>query len=133
MGSGACWTTTGRSRTRSGLPTPEPDINRNGNLQVAQFYSGVVQPSIAAAAAAGSLFYGAAQNTGVMSSDPGILTTGDLQWTQAQETEDGVDRQRTGRARSAPRAWAPISRVRARSYSYTFPFAGAAYLNFVQV
>ena len=37
-----------------------------------------------------SLFYGAAQNTGVMSSNFTSLTPGKLDWTTAQETEDGV-------------------------------------------
>ena len=45
-----------------------PSVNRNGNLQLAQFYYGAVQPSTAAAEVAGSLFYGGAQNLGAVSS-----------------------------------------------------------------
>jgi len=58
-----------------------PATNRNGNLQITQFYYGAVQPSNAAAQIAGALFYGAAQDNGGPFSDPSILTDGDLQWS----------------------------------------------------
>ncbi|MGA2706562.1 MAG: hypothetical protein ABSH35_36580 [Isosphaeraceae bacterium] len=58
-----------------------PATNRNGNLQITQFYYGAVQPSNAAAQIAGALFYGAAQDNGGPFSDPNILTDGDLQWS----------------------------------------------------
>ena len=41
-----------------------PSVNRNGNLQLAQFYYGAAQPSSAAAQAAEALFYGGAENIG---------------------------------------------------------------------
>ena len=58
-----------------------PDTNRNGNLQLAQFYNGAAQPSNAAAQIADALFYGAAQDNGGPFSDPNILTDGNLQWS----------------------------------------------------
>ena len=45
-------------------------INRNGNLQITQFYYGAAQPSSAAAQIAGALFYGSAQDNGGPVSDP---------------------------------------------------------------
>ncbi len=40
-----------------GTSTPEPGVNRNGDLDLAQVYAGAVQPSSAAAQVAGALFY----------------------------------------------------------------------------
>jgi subtilisin-like proprotein convertase family protein len=54
--------------------------NRNGNLQVAQFYSGGVQTSQLAADLAGALFYGMGDESGFPVSSPNILATGDLNW-----------------------------------------------------
>ena len=65
--------------TQNGAPTP--GINRNGNLQLAQFYYGAAQPSNAAAQIAGALFYGAAQDNGGPFSASNILSTGNLQWS----------------------------------------------------
>ena len=53
-----------------GTSTALPEVNRNGNLDLAQFYYGAVQPSSAAALVAGSLFYGGAQNIGGQASGP---------------------------------------------------------------
>ena len=92
-GSASVLDNNGTFETEVGTGNPTPGIDRNGNIQVAQFYSVSAQPSSVAAQAAGALFYGAAQNTGVMSSDPGILTDGNLQWTQAPETDNGVGSQ----------------------------------------
>ncbi len=58
-----------------------PDVNRNGNLQITQFYYGAAQPSNAAAQIAGALFYGTAQDNGGPVSSPNILTTGNLTWS----------------------------------------------------
>jgi subtilisin-like proprotein convertase family protein len=54
--------------------------NRNGNLQVSQFYSGAVQPSQFAADLAGALFYGMGDESGFPVSSPDALTTGNLNW-----------------------------------------------------
>ena len=61
--------------------TPEPSVNRNGNIQLTQFYYGAAQPSNAAAQVADALFYGAAQDNGVSDSDPNILSDGNLVWS----------------------------------------------------
>ena len=50
-----------------------PGIDRNGNLQITQFYYGAAQPSNLAAQIAGALFYGSAQDNGGPVSDPNIL------------------------------------------------------------
>ena len=58
-----------------------PSVNRNGNLQLAQFYYGAVQPSSAAAQVAGALFYAGAENIGGQASDPNLVSDGNLQWS----------------------------------------------------
>ena len=67
--------------TTIGSRTALPSVNRNGNLQLTQFYYGAVQPSNVAAQMAGALFYGAAQDNGGPSSDPNILSNGNLTWS----------------------------------------------------
>jgi subtilisin-like proprotein convertase family protein len=109
-----------------------PGIDRNGNLQVAQFYSGVVQPSSAAAETAQSLFFGAAQNTGVMSSNFISLTPGQFDWTTAQETEDGFTDFEPSPLESASSVDVD-QQGSGTLYDYEFPFEGSAYLNFVMV
>ena len=47
-----------------------PGVDRNGNLQITQFYYGAAQPSSAAAQIAGALFYGSAQDNGGPVSTP---------------------------------------------------------------
>jgi len=54
--------------------------SRNGNLQLAQLYSGAVQPSQLAADVAGALFYGMAQDNGFLVSDPRVLANGNPNW-----------------------------------------------------
>ena len=57
-----------------------PGNDRNGTLQLEQFYSGAVQPSVLASDVAGALFYGMSQDNGYMVSRSNILQTGDLNW-----------------------------------------------------
>jgi subtilisin-like proprotein convertase family protein len=64
-----------------GSSTATPSVNRNGNLDLGQFYYGAVQPSTAAAQIAGALFYGGAENIGGQSSDPSLIGNGDIQWS----------------------------------------------------
>ncbi len=64
--------------------------NRNGNLQVSQFYSGAVQPSQLAADLAGALFYGMGDHSGFVVSSPNILATGDLNWRGPRGDGAGV-------------------------------------------
>ncbi len=104
-------------------------IDRNGNLQIAQFYTGAVQPSSVAAQAASALFYGAAQNTGVMYSDPDELGDGDLQWTQVQQTEDGLTDYEPAPLISASGV-ATDQQGSGTLYSYVFPFAGGSVSQF---
>ena len=91
--------------------------DRNGNLQVTQFYYGAVQPSSAAAQIAGALFYGSAQDDGGPVSDPSILTNGDTQWygPGGDATGVGTDQQGGGTA-----------------YQYFWPCCGGAYTNVFQ-
>lgn len=60
--------------------------SRNGNLQIAQFVAGAVQPSTLAADVAGSLFYGLALNNGTPASSAAIIGTGNLNWQTYDET-----------------------------------------------
>jgi subtilisin-like proprotein convertase family protein len=100
-----------------------PDVNRNGNIQLTQFYYGAVQPSSAAAQVAGALFYGAAQDNGAPSSDPNILSNGNLTWNGTSpfisqvlnSSGVGVDQQGSGTV-----------------YQYWFPGSGGDYTNFLQ-
>ncbi len=72
--------------------------SRNGNLQVAQFYSGAIQPSQLAADVAGSLFYGMAQDVGFLAADSRALSqgntnlrgpSGDGAWVEVDPTGSG--------------------------------------------
>jgi subtilisin-like proprotein convertase family protein len=56
-------------------------FSRSGNLQIAQFYYGAAQPSVLAEQVAQALFYGNSQSNGQPQSDPNILSTGNLDWT----------------------------------------------------
>ena len=78
---------------------PLADVDRNGNLDITQFYYGAVQPSTAAAEIAGALFYGSSQDNGGPVSDPNILTDGNITWIGPAGDATGV----------APtsKAWAP--------------------------
>ena len=102
---------------------PLPDVNRNGNLQLTQFYYGAVQPSNAAAQIAGALFYGAAQDNGGPASDPNILNDGSLVWSGSpgltsqvlNSSGVAVDQQGLGTL-----------------YQYWFPGSGGDFTNFFQ-
>jgi subtilisin-like proprotein convertase family protein len=58
---------------------PVVTYSRNGNLQIAQLYSGAAQPSTAAATATGALFYGNGLNVGGEHSNPQVLSNGNTQ------------------------------------------------------
>ena len=119
QGSGASWTITGPSRRRSEASDPTAGINRNGNLQLTQFYYGAAQPSNAAAQIAGALFYGSAQDNG------GDLV--DRQHLDHRQSRSGAS---TPPASSrAPRAWRPTSRALARSISTCCPATAATSLH----
>ena len=75
-----------------------PDSNRNGNLQITQFYYGAAQPSNAAAQVAGALFYGSAQDDGGPVSSPNVVTNGNIEWAGpgGDATGVGTNQQGTG-------------------------------------
>ncbi len=101
-----------------GSPTAQlSPTDRNGNLQITQFYYGAVQPSTAAAEIAGAMFYGSAQDDGGPVSSPNILTTGDLTWNGPGGDAAGVgtDQQGLGTA-----------------YQYFWPCCGGDDTNFFQ-
>ena len=77
-----------------------PGVDRNGNLQITQFYYGAAQPSSAAAQIAGALFYGSAQDNGGPVSDPNILSNGNISWSGpgGDATGVGTDQQGMGTA-----------------------------------
>ena len=94
-----------------------PDSNRNGNLQITQFYYGAAQPSNAAAQVAGALFYGSAQDDGGPVSSPNVVTNGNIEWAGpgGDATGVGTNQQGTGTA-----------------YQYFWPCCGGADTNFFQ-
>jgi subtilisin-like proprotein convertase family protein len=70
--------------TGIGSTVPVVTYSRNGNLQIAQLYSGAAQPNSAAAAATAGgvnpgLFYGNGINVGATGSDPQVLSDGNTQ------------------------------------------------------
>jgi subtilisin-like proprotein convertase family protein len=78
----------------TGAVSGEPEqgggrADRNGNLQVAQFYYGASQPSSAAAQIAGALFYSGVQDGASNISTAGVLTTGNLTWGNTGEGDGG--------------------------------------------
>ena len=84
-----------------GSPTAQlAGVDRNGNLQITQFYYGASQPSTAAAEIAGALFYGSAQDDGGPVSDPNIITNGNITWSGpgGDATGVGTDQQGLGSA-----------------------------------
>ncbi len=72
------------SGVQIGSPSDQlANVDRNGNLQITQFYYGAVQPSTAAAQIAGALFYGSSQDNGGPVSDPNIISDGNITYFQA--------------------------------------------------
>ena len=74
----------------------EPGSDRNGNLQITQFYYGSSQPTNVAADLAQALFYGSTQDNGGPASDPNIIGDptqpgyGDLNWNGPGGDATGV-------------------------------------------
>jgi subtilisin-like proprotein convertase family protein len=67
-----------------------PEVSRNGNLDVYEFFNGAAQPSAIAALAANALFYGSGFRNGIVQSDPDILTNGKLVWKGTTGSSTGV-------------------------------------------
>ncbi|WP_220369774.1 Ig-like domain-containing protein [Paludisphaera rhizosphaerae] len=81
--------------------TPTPVADRNGNLQIAQFYYGAVQPNNAGTASSvDAALFAAAGNDGGQVSSSNVLNTGYLTWFQTSggANSGGVafDQQGTG-------------------------------------
>jgi subtilisin-like proprotein convertase family protein/photosystem II stability/assembly factor-like uncharacterized protein len=108
----------------SGIGTyPFAGVDRDGNLQITQFYYGAAQPSSAAAQIAGALFYGQAQDDGFPQSDPNLLNDGNIGWifppTRAGEGDGtGVATDQTGSG---------------TLYQYNWPCCGGFTTDFFQV
>ena len=106
-----------------GTSTPLPSVNRNGNIQLTQFYYGAAQPSSAAAQIAGALFYRAAQDNGGPASSANILSNGNLVWSNTpgfasqvlNSSGVAVDQQGLGTL-----------------YQYFFPGSGGDFTDFFQ-
>ena len=80
----------GTFETQVGSSDQLAGVDRNGNLQITQFYYGAAQPSSAAAQIAGALFYGSAQDDGGPVSGPNLLSSGDITWSGPQGDAGGV-------------------------------------------
>ncbi len=92
-------TTVGSTVTGPGLyPDNLPNIDRNGDLQITQFYYGASQPSNAAAlmSQSMSLYYGAAAENGAPSSDGAIISDGNIVWGGPSGTAGSVATDPTG-------------------------------------
>jgi len=79
--------------------------DRNGDLQITQFYYGANQPSTLAAQIAGAMFYGTAQDDGYPTSDASILDNGNLVWAGPGGDYAGVATDQTGSGTSYVYAW----------------------------
>ena len=124
---------TGNFLTTTGTLTL-PTGSRNGNLQITQFYNGAAQPGSLAAAVAGALFYGMAQDNGFPESTDNVDKTvptaaqptvfnpnpsyGNLQWGGGEGDGQDVATDATGSG---------------TSYSYRWPCCGGGVTNFFQV
>ena len=113
----------------------QPDGDRNGNLQITQFYYGAAQPTNVAADLASALFYGSTQDNGGPGSDPNIIGDptqpgyGNLNW-------DGPGGDATGVATNQQAGTVDPSTGQVVSptlYQYWWPAAGGGYTNFFQV
>ena len=89
-----------------------PGINRNGNLQITQFYYGAAQPSSAAAQIAGALFYGSAQDNGGPVSDPSVISNGNISWSGPWRRRHRRGHRPAGRGHGLPVLLAVLRRQR---------------------
>ncbi|HWE36768.1 MAG TPA: Ig-like domain-containing protein [Isosphaeraceae bacterium] len=95
-----------------------PATDRNGNLQITQFYYGAAQPSNLAAQVAAALFYGQAQDDGSPASNPNLLTNGNIKWDGPGGDGSGVATDQTGTG---------------AAYVYDWPCCGGNITDFFQV
>ena len=86
----------GTFETQIGNSTPLAGVDRNGNLQITQFYYGAAQPSSAAAQIAGALFYGSAQDDGGPASPANLVSSGNITWSGPGGDASGVGTDQQG-------------------------------------
>jgi subtilisin-like proprotein convertase family protein len=79
-----------------GISSAAPGIDRNGNLQITQFYYGAAQPSNLGAQIATALLYGSAQDNGGPVSAADVLTTGNIRWSGPGGDASGVGTDQQG-------------------------------------
>jgi subtilisin-like proprotein convertase family protein len=108
----------GTIETQVGASDALPNVSRNGNLQITQFYYGAAQPSTAAALIAGSLFYGSAQDNGGPASVAGVINSGNIEWNGPGGDAAGVATDQQGNG---------------TLYQYWWPCCGGADTDFFQV
>ena len=110
--------------------------NRDGNLQIAQFYYGATQPSTLAAQISGALLYAQSTrdsnaNAGAPSSAPDILTSGNLVWGSNATTAALASSLHTGSNTGGAVATDPTGS--GTVFSYQSPCCGRALPNFFRV
>ena len=102
-----------------------PGLSRNGNLSLYQFFYSASQPSAgpdigsteSAANLANALFYASGFKTGIMESDPNLLTNGNTVW-------DGIIGSATGVATDQTDTLADGT-PGATAYQFLWPYAGS--------
>ena len=100
-----------------GVNAPFAGADRNGNLQITQFYYGAAQPSNVGAQLAAALFYGSAQDDGGPVSDPNLLQDGNIRWAGPGGDASGVGTNQQGNG---------------TAYEYFWPCCGGATTDFFQ-
>ncbi len=108
----------GTFETQIGSSNQLAGVDRNGNLQITQFYYGAAQPSSAAAQIAGALFYGSAQDDGGPASPANLISSGNITWNGPGGDASGVGTDQQGKG---------------TLYQYWWPCCGGVYTDFFQV
>ena len=96
-------------------------LDRNGNLQITQFYYGAAQPSSAAAQIAGALFYGSAQDDGGPVSAPTCSPAATSRGTAPAATPRGVATDQQGDGTVVPILVAMLRRRDTNFFQYIQP------------
>ncbi|WP_406701360.1 Ig-like domain-containing protein (plasmid) [Singulisphaera sp. Ch08] len=106
-----------------------PTYSRNGNLAIGQFFYGAAQPSNVAAQIAQALVYGNGVHTGIGTSNPDVLSDGDLSWVAP--IEDPFLQQLRGETSGV--GVQTDQQNRGIVYQYLFPGLGGNFTDFFQV
>ena len=96
--------------TSVGSSTPTPSVDRNGNLQLSQYYYAAAQPSAAAAIKADAMFYAGAQNNGGQASAANPITSGNIDWRRTRPADCSSASGHRGPAgeRTLYQYWSPV-------------------------